>query len=85
VKTRAVGSGSLSSGPPGWLAGGVQSTMKSASTLLLIAWRHTKSNSNSVNSATHLAILPVALGLWSTVLSGYENTTCLSVLPAQSC
>jgi hypothetical protein len=66
VKTRALGSGSLSSGPPGWLAGGVQSTMKLASTWLLIVWHDTKSSSNSTNSAVHLVILPVALGLQST-------------------
>jgi hypothetical protein len=75
VKTGALGSGSLTSGTPGWLAGGVQSTMKSASTWPLIAWRIAKSSSNSANSNVHLAILLVTLGLWSTTLSGYEDTT----------
>jgi hypothetical protein len=74
VKTGALGSGSLTFGPLGWLAGGVQSTMKLASTWLLIAWRDVKSGSNSANSAAHLAILPITLGL-STYLSGYEDTT----------
>jgi hypothetical protein len=60
---------------PSWFVGGIQSTMKSASTWLLIAWCDMKSRSNSANSATHLAILPVALGLWSTALGGYEDTT----------
>jgi hypothetical protein len=46
VKIRALGSSSLSSGPPGGLADGVQSTMKLANTCLLTAWRGTKSSSN---------------------------------------
>jgi hypothetical protein len=46
VKTGALGSGSLSSGPPGGLADGVQSTMMLANTWLLTAWRGTKSSSN---------------------------------------
>jgi hypothetical protein len=49
--------------------------MKSASVWLLIAWRDAKSILNSANSDAHLAILPVALGLWSMALSGYEDTT----------
>jgi hypothetical protein len=75
VKTGALGSDSPSSGPPGWHGGGVQSTTKLASTWLLTAWRDMKSNSNSDSSTAHLAILPVALGLWSMALSGYEVTT----------
>jgi hypothetical protein len=75
VKTGALDSGSLLFGPPGGLADGVQSTMKSASTWLLTTWRGTKSNSNSANSAAHLVILPVVLGLQRMVLSGYEVTT----------
>jgi hypothetical protein len=75
VKAGALGSGSLMSGPPGWLSGGVQSTTKLASTWLLIAFSDAKSSSNSANFATHLAILLAALGLWSTALSGYEDTT----------
>jgi hypothetical protein len=62
VKTGALGSGSLLSGPPGGLADGVHSTMKLASTWLLTAWRDTKSSSNSANSTAHLAILSVTLG-----------------------
>jgi hypothetical protein len=34
-----------------------------------------KSSSNSANSAAHLAILSIALGLWNTALNGYEVTT----------
>jgi hypothetical protein len=60
---------------PRGLADGVQSTMKSANTWLLTAWRSTKSNSNSANSAAHLAILLVTLGLQRMALSGYEVTT----------
>jgi hypothetical protein len=75
VKTEALGSGSLTSGPPRELVGGVQSTMKSVSTWLLIAWHDAISSSNSANSDTYLAILSVALELWSTTLSGYEDTT----------
>jgi hypothetical protein len=75
VKTGALGSGSLSSSPHGWFAGGVLLTMKSASTWLLTAWRDTTSNSNSANTTAHLAILHVALVLWSTTLNGYEDTT----------
>jgi hypothetical protein len=74
VKTGALGSGSLSSGPPRELADGVQSTMKSASTWLLTAWRGTQSSLNLANSAPYLAILPVALGLQRTALSRYEVT-----------
>jgi hypothetical protein len=72
---RSLGSGSLSFAPPGGLADGVQSTMKSANTWLLTAWRGTKSSSNSANSAAHLVILPVALGLWRMALNRYEVTT----------
>jgi hypothetical protein len=75
VKTEALGSGSLSSAPLGGLADGVQSTMKSANTWLLIAWCGTKSSSNSANSAAHLAILLVVLGLRRMAVSGYEVTT----------
>jgi hypothetical protein len=75
VKTEALGPGSLLSGPPRWLVGGIQSTMKLASIWLLTAWCDAKFSSNSVNSAAHLAMLLVALGLWSTALSGYEDTT----------
>jgi hypothetical protein len=71
VKTRALSSGSVSSRPPGWHGGGVQSVTKSASTWLFTAWHGTKSSLNS----THLAMLPVASGLWSTTLSEYEDTT----------
>jgi hypothetical protein len=60
---------------PWGLADGVQSTIKSASTWLSTAWCGTKFSSNSANSAAHLAILPVALGLWSTALNRYEVTT----------
>jgi hypothetical protein len=75
VKTGALGPSSLTSRPPGWLAGGVQSTMKSANIWLLIAWCDAKYSSNSANSDAHLAILPVAFGLWSMALGGYEDTT----------
>jgi hypothetical protein len=75
VNTEALGSDSLSSGPPGGLGDGVQSTMKSANTWLLTAWHCTKSSSNSANSAAHLAILPVALGLRRMALIGFEVTT----------
>jgi hypothetical protein len=75
VKTGALGSGSLSSGPPGGLADGVQSTMKLANTWLLTVWRGMKSSSNSANSATHLAILPITLGLRRMALNEYEVTT----------
>jgi hypothetical protein len=75
MKTRALGSGSLFSRVPRWLVGGVQSTMKSASTWLLTAWCDMKSSSNSVNFTAHLAILPIVLGLWCTTLSGYQDTT----------
>jgi hypothetical protein len=43
--------------------------------LALAAWHDAKSSSNSANSTAHLAILSVTLGLWSTALSGYEDTT----------
>jgi hypothetical protein len=75
VKTGALGSGSLSSGPSRQLADGVQLTMKLASTCLLIVWYNIKSRSNSANSAAHLVILPVALGLCRMILSGYEDIT----------
>jgi hypothetical protein len=75
VKIGALGSGSLSSRPPGGLADGVQSTMRSANTWLLTAWCGIKCSSNSANSAAHLVILLVVLGLRRMALSGYEVTT----------
>jgi hypothetical protein len=47
----------LGFGPPGALGGGVHSTMKSARTWLLMAWRGWKSSWNSASSAVHLAML----------------------------
>jgi hypothetical protein len=75
VKTRALGSGSLSFGPPGGLADGVPSRMKSANTWLLTSWCGMTSSSNSANSVAYLAILSVVLGLRRMALSGYEVTT----------
>jgi hypothetical protein len=81
VKTGALGSGSLLFGPPGGLADGVQSTMKLVSTWLLTAWRGTKFSSNSANSAAHLVILSVALGLWSTPLKPLPRTPATLLVP----
>jgi hypothetical protein len=75
VKIGALGSGSLSSGPPGGLTDGVQLTMKSTNTWILTAWHGTKSSSNSVNSAAYLAILSVTLELKRMALNGYEVIT----------
>jgi hypothetical protein len=70
-----LGSGSPLSEPPRQHGGDVQSSTKSASTWLLNAWCSIKSNSYSANSTAHLVMLLVALGLWSTALSGYDDTT----------
>ena len=61
--------------PPGAYGGRVHSTMKSARTSLLIAWRGWNSSWNSASSAAHLAMLPVAFELWRMALNGKEVTT----------
>src|SRR6185503_6594796 len=55
---------------PGLFGEGVHSAMKSARIWLLTAWRGWKSSWNSASSATHLAILPVALELCRIALNG---------------
>jgi hypothetical protein len=75
VKTGGMASGSLSFGPPRWHGGGIQATTKLTSTWLLNEWYGTKSSSSSTNFTVHLAMLPATLGLWSTTLSGYDDTT----------
>jgi hypothetical protein len=75
MKTGALAQAHCHPSPLGGLADGVQSTLKSANTWLLTAWHGTKSSSNSANSAAHLVILLVALGLRRMALSGYEVTT----------
>jgi hypothetical protein len=66
VKTGALGSAGVGSesgsGPLGVLEEGVHSSMKSARTWLLTAWRGWKSSWNSATSAAHLAMLPVENG-----------------------
>jgi hypothetical protein len=54
---------------------GARTPVLSANTWLLTAWRGTKSSSNSANSAAHLSILSVMLGLRRMALIGYEVTT----------
>ena len=58
--------------------------MKSVRIWLLTAWCDWKSSWNSVSSAAHLAILPVALELCRIALNGvrghYNNSVCLKVV-----